>query len=134
MTTTILLVDDSRTVRMMVGRTLRAAGHDVVEAADGLEALHQLHAGCGARVVVCDLNMPNMSGLELLETVRAEGRHEAFLMLTTEADPALVDKARALGAGGWLVKPFKPEQLMTAVAHLLARARPSRQALVSPAP
>lgn len=124
MTTTILLVDDSRTLRMMVGRTLTAAGYSVVEAADGLEALHKLHAGCGARVVVCDVNMPNMSGLELLETVRSEGRTEAFLMLTTEADPALVDKARSLGAGGWLVKPFKPEQLLNAVAHLVTRTRP----------
>lgn len=131
MTTTILLVDDSRTVRMMVGRTLSAAGHRVVEAADGLEALQQLRSGCGARVVVCDVNMPNMSGLELLETVRAEGRHEAFLMLTTEAEPALVDKARALGAGGWLVKPFKPEQLLQAVAHLLAGTRPSQREAVS---
>lgn len=75
--------------------------------------------------------MPNMSGLELLETVRAEGRHEAFLMLTTEAEPALVDKARALGAGGWLVKPFKPEQLLQAVAHLLAGTRPSQREAVS---
>lgn len=131
MTPSILLVDDSRTVRMMVGRTLGAAGYVVVEAADGLEALHQLHTGCGARVVVCDVNMPNMSGLELLETVRAEGRHEAFLMLTTEADPALVDRARALGAGGWLVKPFKPEQLLHAVANLLTRARPSHREAAS---
>lgn len=119
MTGTILLVDDSRTVRMLVARTLVGAGYQVLEAADGLEALARLQDGGEVSLVVCDVNMPNMSGLELLGAVRAAGRREAFVMLTTEGDGKLVDIARSLGAAAWLVKPFKPEHLLAAVARAL---------------
>lgn len=120
----ILLVDDSKTVRMLVARTLVGAGYRVLEAQDGLEALAQLRGG-EVNLVVSDVNMPNMSGLELLEATRTTGRSEPFLVLTTEGDAKMIDRARALGAAGWLVKPFKPDQLLHAVRRALAPGQSS---------
>jgi two-component system chemotaxis response regulator CheY len=120
MSKTILLVDDSRTVRMLVARTLVGAGYAVIEAGDGLEALGKLAGETAVSLVVCDVNMPTMGGLELLDAARAAGRPEAFVMLTTEGDAKLIDRARSLGASAWLVKPFKPELLLTAVTRALS--------------
>lgn len=122
MTRTILLVDDSRTVRMLVGRTLSGAGYGIVEAGDGLEALGKLNGDCAVSLVVSDVNMPNMGGLELLEAARASGLSQPFVMLTTEGDSKLIDRARSMGASGWIVKPCKPDLLLQAVTRALASA------------
>ena len=114
----ILIVDDSNTVRMQVKNALVAAGFEVVEAADGNEGLARLESVADLAAVVCDINMPNMSGLELLERVPASASHVPFVMLTTEGQPALMQRARAHGAKGWLVKPFKPDLLVAAMRKL----------------
>ena len=118
MQVTVLVVDDSLMVRRQVSMALVAAGFRIVEATDGADALGQLAAHPDAALVVCDVNMPRMSGLELLEVVR--GRHPdlPFLMLTTEGPPELIQSAKELGAKGWMVKPFKPELLVAAARKL----------------
>lgn len=119
----VLVVDDSLMVRQQVGRALTAAGFSIVEAVDGADALEKLAATPEAALVVCDVNMPRMSGIEFLENVRRDGRPALpVVMLTTEGQPELIQKAKALGAKGWIVKPFKPDLLVAAVKKLTAAA------------
>jgi two-component system chemotaxis response regulator CheY len=119
MTKTILIVDDSATVRTQVGATLKGVGFDVVEASDGEDALAKLAHGPPLHLVICDVNMPHMSGLELLEKMRGELKNELpVLMLTTEGQVALMERAKRAGAKGWMVKPFKPSLLVAAAKKL----------------
>ena len=122
MSAKVLVVDDSLMVRQQVGRALTAAGFSVVEATDGVDALQKL-AGCPEmHLVVCDVNMPHMSGLEFLERLRASGAGVPVVMLTTEGQAELIQRAKALGAKGWIVKPFKPDLLVAAAKKLTAKA------------
>jgi two-component system chemotaxis response regulator CheY len=116
----ILVVDDSATVRQQVGLALTQAGYAIIEAADGEEGLAVLERG-GISMIICDVNMPRMNGLEMLESVRRDPRHNAVpvVMLTTEGHPALVERAKKAGAKGWIVKPFKAELMIAAVAKLV---------------
>jgi two-component system chemotaxis response regulator CheY len=118
MTTSILVVDDSMMVRKQVGNALKAQGYAIVEAGDGVEALSKLEATPGTRLVVCDVNMPRMNGLEFLEQVSTRKLGVPVVMLTTEGQPELIQRAKALGAVGWLVKPFKPELLLATAKKL----------------
>jgi two-component system chemotaxis response regulator CheY len=106
-----LVIDDSLMVRRQVGGTLRNLGYVVVEAVDGLDALEKLEANADARLIVCDVNMPRMNGIEFLERLSAGGSQVPVVMLTTEGEPDLIQRAKSLGAKGWLLKPFKPEFL-----------------------
>lgn len=119
--TTVLIVDDSATVRTQAKRALVQAGFTVIEAADGLEALAVLESQA-VSLTVCDVNMPNMSGLELLEELQKRGIVAPVLMLTTEAQPRLVQRAKAAGAKAWIIKPFNAEVLVKAVTGLTAAA------------
>ena len=116
----ILTVDDAATIRRMVAFTLRGAGHEVIEAQDGAIALSLLQAHA-VDLVITDVNMPNMSGIELTRQLRALPRFSRtpILLLTTESDPAKKAEGRAAGATGWIVKPFSQEQLLAIVAKLL---------------
>ncbi len=114
-----MIVDDSAMIRMQVKRALTTAGHRVIEAVDGVDALAKL-VGTTPDLLVCDVNMPRMNGLELLEKLKSQGFSEPIVMLTTEGQPELIRKARLLGAKGWLVKPFKPELLLASVDKLAA--------------
>jgi two-component system chemotaxis response regulator CheY len=118
MTARVLVVDDSQTVRLVVARALKAAGYEVVEAADGVEALAKLAEFPETALVVCDINMPRMGGIELLEAMQARALPQAVIMLTTEGQPDLIQRAKVLGAKGWLVKPFKPALLLAAAQKL----------------
>ncbi|MGD0679025.1 MAG: response regulator [Polyangiaceae bacterium] len=122
MSVTILVIDDSRMVRHQVGRALSAAGFVVVEAENGTEALEQLAANPETRLVICDVNMPQMNGLEFLERLNEDHVAVPVVMLTTEGQPELIQRAKALGAKGWLVKPFKPETLVATAKKLTASA------------
>jgi len=123
MASKVLIVDDSATVRQQVRLALTQAGLEVLEACDGLEGLEMLKAGNSIKVVVCDVNMPRMNGIEMLEKVGGLPSPRAnVLILTTEGQPALVQKAKALGAKGWVVKPFKAELLIAAVQKLMNAA------------
>lgn len=116
----ILIVDDSPSVRQQVGQALRPAGYDIVEAADGVEALDCIEKQQDLAMVLCDVNMPRMNGLELLDKLKESGRVQSLpvLMLTTEGQPALMQRAKASGAKGWVVKPFKVPLLVAAIQKL----------------
>jgi two-component system chemotaxis response regulator CheY len=116
----ILLVDDSKTVRQLLTVALTEAGFDALEAADGVEALDLLAKNTDVKLIVCDVNMPRMSGLEFLSALRDAGRmgNPPVLMLTTEGKNEVIELARALGVKGWVVKPFKPAQLVAATRKL----------------
>ena len=116
----ILTVDDAATMRKMVAFTLKGAGHEVLEASDGREALNAVRLR-GVDLVITDVNMPNMDGIELtrqLRTLPAFAR-TPILLLTTESDPTKKTLGRAAGATGWIVKPFSQEQLLAVVAKVL---------------
>jgi two-component system, chemotaxis family, chemotaxis protein CheY len=116
----ILVVDDSATVRQQVGLALTQAGYAVLEAGDGVEGLAALEKG-GIAMVICDVNMPRMNGLDMLENIKRDPRHNSIpvVMLTTEGHPGLVDRAKKAGAKGWIVKPFKAELMISAVGKLV---------------
>lgn len=116
----ILLVDDSKTVRQQVAVALTEAGFAAVEAGDGLEALDQFAKNNDVKMIVCDVNMPRMSGLEFLAAMKDAGRmgNPPVIMLTTEGKNEIIEQARALGVRGWVVKPFKAAQLVAAAKKL----------------
>jgi two-component system chemotaxis response regulator CheY len=111
-------------VREKVGHALGSAGFAVVEAADGVEALEKLSDAEAAsiRLIVCDVHMPRMSGMEFLERLSVMGRAVPVVMLTTEAQPDLIQRAKVLGATTWVLKPFKPDLLVAVVKRLSAFA------------
>ena len=122
----ILVADDSRVMRQIVIRTLRQAGfsgHDIVEAEDGVDALERAEASSPIALVIVDINMPRMNGLEFLAAFREDRRYKGVpaVILTTEAQPALVARAKSLGAQGWIIKPFDPAQLIATVHRVLLR-------------
>ncbi len=116
----IMTVDDSASVRQMVRFTLTGAGYEVVEAADGQDALNKL-GKTSVHMLLTDLNMPEMDGIELIRKVRAmqEYRFVPIVMLTTESQQKKKQEGKAAGATGWIVKPFKPEQLLAVVRKVL---------------
>ena len=120
MSNVILAVDDSPSMRQMVGQTLRAAGYDVIEAADGVEALEVAKERV-VDVVITDVNMPNMDGITLVTRLRAlpSYRLVPLLLLTTESAPERKAEGKQAGATGWMVKPFNPDQLLATLARVL---------------
>ncbi len=120
----ILVVDDSVTVRQQVGLALGQAGFEVIEAADGQEGLDKISANPDLLMVITDVNMPQMNGLEMLEKLKADPKHAKLIvfMLTTEGQPELIDRAKKAGAKGWIVKPFKAELLVSAAKKLASLA------------
>lgn len=116
----VLVVDDSALVRRQVGNVLKGAGYEVVDAVDGQDAREKIAAAGDFSMIVCDVTMPRMSGLELLAALQQDGFKGAIVMLTTEGRPEIVTQARSLGAKGWLVKPLKPDLLLATVAKLAA--------------
>jgi two-component system chemotaxis response regulator CheY len=117
---TILVVDDSNSLRQLVAATLEQAGHWVTQARDGADGLM---AAQTARfdLVISDVNMPVMDGLTMIRKLRAlpASRHTPILILTTEMDPLKRKEARDAGATGWIVKPFNPDQLLATVRKVL---------------
>lgn len=121
----ILTVDDSMSVRKMIEFALKSKGYAVSAAVDGQEGLEILERGDRFDLVVLDINMPRMDGLTLLKTVRARPNWARLpiLMLTTEGQDTDRDQALSLGASDYMVKPFKPTELIERVAKLLDQNR-----------
>jgi two-component system chemotaxis response regulator CheY len=115
-----MTVDDSASVRQMVGFTLRQAGYEVVEAVDGRDALSKLD-GKPVHMVITDLNMPNLDGIGLIKGVRSHVAYKfiPIIMLTTESQESKKLEGKQAGATGWIVKPFKPEQLISVTKKVL---------------
>ena len=118
----ILIVDDSSSVRRQVAGALTTAGFEVLEAADGVDGAAQIRGQTDLALVICDVNMPRMNGLDMLDDVRSElaSRSLPVVMLTTEGQPEAMARAKKSGAKGWIVKPFKEHLLLGAVRKLTA--------------
>ena len=119
MAVTILTVDDSKSIRQMVSFTLQRAGYEVLEAEDGQDALNKLTPD--VKLVLSDLNMPVLDGIGLIKAIRANAATKFLpvIMLTTESQDGVKQAGRAAGATGWIVKPFKPEQLIAVIKKVL---------------
>jgi two-component system, chemotaxis family, chemotaxis protein CheY len=117
---TILIVDDSASLRQVVGIALRGAGYDVLEACDGRDALGKL-TGQKVHLMISDVNMPNMDGISFLKAVKQlpAYRFTPVVMLTTESQEAKKKQGQEAGAKAWVVKPFKPEQMVGVVQKLV---------------
>ena len=116
----ILVIDDSASLRQVVGIALRNAGYDVVEAADGAKALEKLD-GSRIHLAICDVNMPVMDGITFVKEAkrRPAYRFMPVVMLTTESRESRKQEGQAAGAKAWVVKPFRPEQMLSAVSRLV---------------
>ena len=121
MAKTVLVVDDSPTMRQMVAFTLTSAGYQVVEAGNGKEAVGKVNGGAKPDLVVTDLNMPEMDGITLIKEILKMPalKFTPILMLTTEASDDKKKAGQAAGATGWIVKPFNPEQMMAVIKKVL---------------
>lgn len=116
----ILAVDDSASMRQMVSFTLKGAGHEVLEASDGVEGLSVAQRG-PVDLVISDVNMPNMDGIQLIAELRKLPSYKftPILMLTTESSGEKKMQGKSAGATGWIVKPFNPEQLLATIKKVL---------------
>jgi two-component system chemotaxis response regulator CheY len=120
MSKSILVVDDTRSMRAMVAAVLQGAGYEVAEAGDGVEAL-ELARNRVFDLVVTDHNMPRMDGVTLVRELRALPHYDpvALIVLSTEASPELKLRGREAGATGWMVKPFEPQRMLDIVSKFI---------------
>lgn len=120
MAKTIMIVDDSASLRQVVSIALKSSGYDVIEGCDGKDALSKL-TGQKVHLIISDVNMPNMDGISFVKEVKKlpEYKFTPVIMLTTEAGEDKKAAGQAAGAKAWVVKPFKPEQMITAVSKLI---------------
>jgi two-component system chemotaxis response regulator CheY len=115
----VLVVDDSPSVRQQVAMALKASGHEVVEAVDGQDGLERVRKEMFA-AVISDINMPRMNGLDMLEAIKRDPKFTSLpvLMLTSEGQASMIERAKAAGARAWIVKPFKAELLVATINKL----------------
>ncbi|WP_313451335.1 response regulator [Pseudomonas rhodesiae] len=120
MAKSVLVVDDSSSVRQVVGIALKGAGYDVIEASDGKDALGKLN-GQKVHLIISDVNMPNMDGITFVKEVKklANYKFTPIIMLTTESQESKKAEGQAAGAKAWVVKPFQPAQMLAAVSKLI---------------
>lgn len=118
----ILIVDDSESIRLVVGTALRAEGYDVIVGNDGQHALELLLESEGVNLIVSDLNMPRMNGISFLKEVRKLDKYKylPFLILTTESQESKKMEAKQSGATGWIIKPFVKEKLIAVVKKVIS--------------
>ena len=117
-----MIIDDSASIRQVVGLTLRDSGYNVIEASDGQDALNKL-GGNKIHLIICDVNMPNMDGISFVKNIKNDPKYGNYkftpiIMLTTESEEAKKLEGQAAGAKAWIVKPFLPEKLLVAVQKL----------------
>lgn len=120
MSKTIMIVDDSASLRQVVSIALKGAGYDVLEACDGKDAIGKLD-GRKLHLIISDVNMPNMDGISFVKAAKDIPAYKftPVIMLTTEAGEAKKQEGQAAGAKAWVVKPFQPAQMLTAVSKLV---------------
>lgn len=116
MASKVLVVDDSEAIRQSVSYILEQSGYEVTTAEDGADGLKKLESGAFS-LIITDVNMPNMDGIELTRQVRAQDEHKflPIIVLTTESQGAKMDEGKKAGATGWIVKPFNAEKLLAVV-------------------
>lgn len=120
MAKTVMVVDDSSSVRQVVSIALKGAGYEVIEASDGKDALAKL-TGQKVHLMISDVNMPNMDGITFVKEVKKLPAYKftPIIMLTTESQEAKKQEGQAAGARAWVVKPFQPAQMLAAVSKLI---------------
>lgn len=120
MAKTVMVVDDSSSVRQVVSIALKGAGYAVIEACDGKDALAKLGEQ-KIHLMISDVNMPNMDGITLVKEVKKLPNYKftPIIMLTTETQAAKMNEGKAAGVKAWIVKPFQPPQLLAAVSQLI---------------
>jgi two-component system chemotaxis response regulator CheY len=120
MAKTLLIIDDSASLRQVVKLTLVSAGYEVIEACDGVDALQKLD-GTRVHLIICDVNMPNMDGITFVRQVKTLPNYKftPIIMLTTESLESRKQEGQAAGAKAWIIKPFKPDTLLNAVSRLV---------------
>ena len=120
MAKTIMVVDDSASLRQVVAIALKGAGYDILEASDGKDALGKL-TGQKVHLIVSDVNMPNMDGITMVKQIKQMPAYKftPVIMLTTESQEAKMNEGKAAGVKAWMVKPFKPDQMLAAVSKLV---------------
>jgi two-component system, chemotaxis family, chemotaxis protein CheY len=120
MAKTVLIVDDSASVRQVVSIALRGAGYEVIAGVDGKDALTKLD-GQRIHLIISDVNMPNMDGITFVAEAKKLPAYKftPVIMLTTESQEEKKRQAQAAGAKAWVTKPFQPEQMLSAVAKLI---------------
>jgi len=123
MAKTILVVDDSASLRRVVSLALTAAGYEIIEAGDGVEGLKKLAELAGKKVhlIISDVNMPRMDGIEFVTELKKQSafKFTPVIMLTTEGDDEIKNAGRTAGAKAWIIKPFNPDQMLNAVSKLI---------------
>lgn len=117
---TIMVVDDSATIRQVVSMALKSAGYEVIEACDGVDAISKI-SGKKIHLVISDVNMPNMDGITLVKELKKmpDQKFTPVIMLTTESQDSKKAEGQAAGARAWVVKPFQPAQMLSAVSKLV---------------
>lgn len=120
----IMIIDDALAIRQVVSLALGESGYDSIEATDGEDALKKLKK-TDVDLIICDVNMPKVDGIEFLNKIKNEEEYENLkftpvIMLTTESGQDMKARGKELGTKAWLVKPFKPDQLISAVEKLIA--------------
>ena len=117
---TVMIVDDSTSLRQVVSIALKGAGYDVIEACDGKDAISKL-GGSKINLIISDVNMPVMNGIDMVKEIKqmAPYKFTPIIMLTTESQDAMKQAGKEAGVKAWVVKPFKPEQMLDAVSKLI---------------
>jgi two-component system chemotaxis response regulator CheY len=120
MAKTILIVDDARSMRGLVGMTLKGAGYNIIEACDGEDALNKIGQH-PVNMVIADLNMPNMNGIDLIKSLKVNPKYRflPIVMLTTEGAMEMKQQGQLAGAKAWIVKPFKPDTVLKVVKKII---------------
>jgi len=120
MAKTVLVVDDSASLRQVVSIALKSAGFDVIEACDGKDGLNKLN-GAKVNLIISDVNMPNMDGITFVKEIKKLPNYKftPIIMLTTESQEDKKREGQAAGAKAWIVKPFQPQQMLAAVSRLM---------------
>lgn len=128
---TVLIVDDSKTVRQQIRIAMSVIGLNCIEAVDGIEGWSQLQINPRIDLAIIDIQMPRLNGLDLAERIRASERHRRIpFLMCSSMSPQDVDRAREVGARGWIVKPFEPKRLILAVCKLLEIPAPNDRILL----
>lgn len=115
----ILAVDDSDTMREMVKETLEMGGYGVVLAVDGVDGVKKFAENPDVVLVIADINMPNMNGIEMIKEIRKLDAEVPIITLTTESEDQMKNKGKEAGANGWIVKPFRPPQFLDIIKQIL---------------
>lgn len=116
----VLVVDDSSTVRNEVSNFLSAQGISVKTAVDGVDGLSKISGDSELRLIICDVNMPNMDGLTMVEKVKASGKQIPIIMLTTESSPDMKQRGKDAGVKGWIVKPFNGAAALGGIKKMIS--------------